>query len=182
MGLVPPAWRTPPQRAVMRTRGWRLRSGSPQEQCDVSLVCWLSRHPASWLWEDESAPQGWRVPQGASGLHGRAHRARRTHTNTSCTSLPCAQGPQGSCLHTVFTLFIKIKNLPATLHRKESWWGSSPAARIDPDFQPRLPRPAAPGAAPSIATRLSTVRRTGPWGASCPRLQLLPAVGPQASL
>lgn len=105
-----------------------------------------------------------------------------THTNTSYTSLPCAQGPQGSYLHTVFTLFIKIKNLPATLHRKESWWGSSPPARLDPDFQPRLPRPAAPGAAPFIATRLSTVRGARLWGASCTRLQLLPAVGPQASL
>lgn len=135
----------------MRTEGWRLRSGSPQEQCHVSLVCWLSCHRASWLWEDKSAPQV-----------GGCHRERldstgeRTgpgpHTDTSCTSLPCAQGPQGSCLHTVFTLFIKIKNLPATLHRKESWWGSSPAARLDPDFQPRLPRPAAPGAAPFTAT------------------------------
>lgn len=45
-----------------------------------------------------------------------------------------------------------------TLKRKVFWWGNPapapPAARLDPNFQLRLPGPADPGRAPSTATRL----------------------------
>lgn len=160
--------------SCMEDRGLGPAEWFPKEQHHVTPLCSLSRIEHLGYGEEDrnlhlgglagttgSLPEHSGLPQAG---HRAQHRRELLHQPH-----PWVKGARECpCLQTVCTLFIKIKK-PGCDPEEEGVLvrepPSPPAARLDPNFQSRLPGPADPDGAPSTATRL--VHCEVERGASC---------------